>query len=53
MQTHFVKNNNKKANQKQIKVIIEKSNDFYTSYALDVPGIYGHGNTVDEAKNPP
>lgn len=35
---------------KQIKIIIERSDDSYSSYAENVPGIYGQGNTVDEAK---
>jgi hypothetical protein len=35
---------------KQIKIIIERSIDSYTSYAENVTGIYGHGDTVEEAK---
>ncbi len=35
---------------KKIKIIIERSKDSFTSYAENVPGIYGHGDTVDEAK---
>jgi len=35
---------------KQIKIIIERSDDSYTSYAENVTGIYGHGDTVEEAK---
>ena len=35
---------------KLIKVIIEKTKDMYSSYAENVPGIYGGGDTVDEAK---
>ncbi len=35
---------------KKIKIIIERSEDSYSSYAENVPGIYGHGDTVDEAK---
>ena len=42
------KNTNPK--NKKIKIIIERSDDSYTSYAENVPGIYGHGDTVDEAK---
>lgn len=42
------KQQNKKT--KIIKIIIERSDDSYTSYAENVSGIYGHGNTVDEAK---
>lgn len=34
----------------QIKIIIERSDDSYSSYAENVPGIYGHGDTVEEAK---
>jgi len=41
---------NKTVNNKKIKIIIEKSNDSYSSYAQNVPGIYGQGDTVDEAK---
>jgi predicted RNase H-like HicB family nuclease len=33
-----------------IKVIIEKTKNMYSSYAENVPGIYGGGDTVDEAK---
>jgi len=36
---------------KPIKVIIEKTKNMYSSYAENVPGIYGGGNTVEEAKN--
>lgn len=35
---------------KQIRIIIEKTSDSYTSYAENVRGIYGHGDTVEEAK---
>src|ERR1700712_1692545 len=35
---------------KIIKIIIERSDDSYSSYAENVPGIYGQGNTVEEAK---
>lgn len=35
---------------KRVKIIIERSDDSYSSYAENVPGIYGHGDTVDEAK---
>ena len=34
-----------------IKVIIEKTKNMYSSYAENVPGVYGGGNTVEEAKN--
>ena len=35
---------------KKVRIIIERSNDSYSSYAENVPGIYGQGNTVEEAK---
>src|SRR5579872_5086067 len=35
---------------KVIKVIIERTKDLYTAYAGNVQGIYGGGDTVDEAK---
>jgi len=35
---------------KQIKIIIERSIDLYSSYAENVDGIYGAGDTVEEAK---
>lgn len=35
---------------KKIKIIIERSDDSYSSYAENVPGIYGHGDTVDKAR---
>ncbi len=34
----------------RIKIIIERSDDSYSAYAENVAGIYGQGNTVDEAK---
>ena len=33
-----------------LKIIIEKSSDFYDAYAENCDGIYGAGNTVEEAK---
>lgn len=36
---------------KQIKVIIERSSDMFSSYADNVEGIYGGGETVQEAKD--
>ena len=36
---------------KQVKIIIEKSADQYTSYAENVEGIYGGGDTPEEAKS--
>jgi predicted RNase H-like HicB family nuclease len=35
---------------KTIRIIIEKTKDQYTAYAENVNGIYGGGDTVDEAK---
>lgn len=35
---------------KQIKVIIERSNDSYSAYGENVDGIWGMGDTVEEAK---
>lgn len=35
---------------KKIKVIIERSDDSYSSYAENVRGVYGQGSTVEEAK---
>ena len=35
---------------KNIKIIIEKTKDMYTAYAENAEGIYGGGNTIDEAK---
>lgn len=39
-----------KNRNKRIKIIIERSNDSFTSYAENVAGVYGHGDTVEEAK---
>jgi hypothetical protein len=36
---------------KQIKVIIERSSDMFSSYAENVDGIYGGGETVQEAND--
>jgi hypothetical protein len=33
-----------------VKIIVEKTKDMYSSYAENVPGIYGGGDTVEEAK---
>jgi predicted RNase H-like HicB family nuclease len=33
-----------------IKIIIEKSSDFYNAYAENCEGIFGAGDTVEEAK---
>ena len=35
---------------KQIKIIIERSKDLYSAYAENVEGVYGGGDTVEEAK---
>lgn len=35
---------------KAIKVIIEKTKDMYTAYAENLKGIYGGGDTIEEAK---
>lgn len=35
---------------KKIKIIIERSDDSYSAYAEKIPGIYGQGDTVEEAK---
>ena len=36
---------------KQIKVIIERSKDSYSAYGESVDGIWGMGDTVEEAKS--
>jgi predicted RNase H-like HicB family nuclease len=33
-----------------IKIIIEKTKDMYSAYADNMEGIYGGGNTIEEAK---
>lgn len=35
---------------KEIKIIIEKTKDMYTAYAENLKGIYGGGDTIEEAK---
>ena len=35
---------------KTIKIIIERSDDSFSAYADNVPGIYGQGDTVEDAK---
>ncbi len=35
---------------KTVKIIIEKSEDMYSAFAENVEGIYGGGDTVEEAK---
>ena len=32
------------------KLIIEKTKDLYSAYAENMKGIYGGGNTIEEAK---
>lgn len=45
------KNHIKQSKKKPtIKIIIERSSDSFTSYAENVPGIYGQGDSVEEAK---
>ncbi|MEO5996322.1 MAG: hypothetical protein ABIN89_06330 [Chitinophagaceae bacterium] len=52
MNTQSKPNQIKKAiiKRKKIKILIERSNDSYSSYAENVPGIYGQGDTVEKAK---
>ena len=35
---------------KAITIIIEKTKDMYTAYAKNLEGIYGGGDTIEEAK---
>jgi hypothetical protein len=35
---------------KKLKIIIEKTKDLYSAYADNMEGIYGGGNTIQEAK---
>lgn len=42
--------NHKSINIKKIKIIIERSDDSYSSYAENVNGVYGQGDTVESAK---
>ncbi len=35
---------------KQLTIIIEKTKDMYSAYAENMEGIYGGGNTIEEAK---
>ncbi len=35
---------------KEVRIIIEKSSDMYSAYAENVEGVYGGGNTVEEAR---
>jgi predicted RNase H-like HicB family nuclease len=36
---------------KQLTIIIEKTKDTYSAYAENMEGIYGGGNTIEEAKD--
>jgi predicted RNase H-like HicB family nuclease len=36
---------------KTLRIVIEKSFDYYDAYAENCEGIYGAGNTVEEAKS--
>ncbi len=42
--------NLQKNKPKKVKIIIERCGDSFTSYAENVNGVYGHGDTVEEAK---
>src|SRR5262249_43463805 len=42
---------NKKTTMKYIKIIIERTKDMFSAYAENIPGIYGGGDTVEEAKS--
>ena len=35
---------------KQLTIVIEKTKDMYSAYAENMEGIYGGGNTIEEAK---
>lgn len=35
---------------KKVKIIIEKSKDMFSAYAENVEGVYGGGDTVEEAR---
>jgi predicted RNase H-like HicB family nuclease len=35
---------------KKLIIIIEKTKDMYSSYAENMEGIYGGGDTIEEAK---
>ena len=35
---------------KQLTIVIEKTKDMYSAYAENMEGIYGGGNTIQEAK---
>jgi predicted RNase H-like HicB family nuclease len=35
---------------KKLTIILEKTKDMYSAYAENMEGIYGGGNTIEEAK---
>ncbi len=35
---------------KKLTIVIEKTKDMYSAYAKNIEGIYGGGNTIEEAK---
>ncbi len=35
---------------KQLIIVIEKTKDMFSTYAENMEGIYGGGNTIEEAK---
>lgn len=35
---------------KKVKIIIERNGDSFSTYAANVSGVYGHGDTIEEAK---
>ena len=41
----------KTVKMKTIKITIEKTNDGYSAYAVNVDGIYGMGDTAEECKH--
>lgn len=40
----------KTSKTKKLKIIIERSNNAFSAYAENAPGVYGMGDTVEEAK---
>ncbi|HEY4108801.1 hypothetical protein [Puia sp.] len=36
---------------KYVKIIVERTKDLYSAYAENVPGVYGAGPSVEEAKS--
>lgn len=49
-QLHTNQIEHKSKAKKQVKIVIERSEDSYSAYAENVKGIYGQGDTVEEAK---